>query len=256
MRGRAKPGREPIGKQFLECEQIRILENPSQGIRLRHVLVDGHDRDLAAAQTADEQGLALVNAVHAVPLIGIAEVEPALHFLAGKVAVPVKFDIVVDGRAVIGKEFYVIANDGLAPGLGGIGDVLAQRDQACGIGALHSAVRLIRVAVLRAEVYPSSIIAQADIARDAVGKSIAGLKDAGFELKRRAFVVVLELEVHHPGNGVRAVLRGRAVAQDFHALQCKGRNRGYVWPLRRVGYARGPPRDHGAAVAAFAIDEH
>ena len=47
-----------------------------------------------------------------------------------------------------------------------------------------------------------------------------------------AFAVFLEVEVDHPGDGVRPVLGGGAVPQHFNALDRGGRDRGNIRALR------------------------
>ena len=78
----------------------------------------------------------------------------------------------------------------------------------------------------------------------------------GVELDAAAGAGVLELEVHHAGDGVRAVLRRRAVAQHLDLPQ---RNRGYgrdVGRLRAERYAvTTVPVDYRRAVTALAVDE-
>ena len=249
-----------------------------------HLADDGHHGHVATAHVAHEQcrgpravhagdnaefcgfGLGVVvlaiphehrASVHATPRIGIAVKETAFHFFARVVAMPVELDVVVDGQAVVGKNFQVVADEGLPPNLRGIGHgVIARPDQTRGIGALRGPVRIIGIAVFHAEVGPSPFTAQADIPRDGIRAAIALLENTGFDFDRAAAVTVFELEIQHAGNGVRAVLCGRAIAQDFHALEGDRRDRGDVGALRAIGNAVAQPVDHGGAVAAFAIDEH
>ena len=169
----------------------------------------------------------------------------------------VEIDVLAEGGTVVGKEFQVVSDKGLAPGLGGIGHIgVAGLDQRSGICSLHRAVGLVRVAVLQAEVGPSIFVAQTDIAGRTVREAIAGLEDTGFDFKRCSLVVVLQLKVHHPGNGVGTVLGRGPVAQHFHLSEGDGRDRRRVLPLRRIGNAIAEPVNHRGAVAALAIDQY
>ena len=78
----------------------------------------------------------------------------------------------------------------------------------------------------------------------------------GVQLERAARGVVLELEVHDPGDGVRAVLRRRPVSQHLDLPERDGRDDGDVEPLRPEGDAvAAVPVDDRRAVAALAVDE-
>ena len=71
---------------------------------------------------------------------------------------------------------------------------------------------------------------------------------------RTAFCGVLHLEVDDPGNGVGAVLGGRAITQDFHVLDGDTRDHadiGAVCALAGAGCELGNQR---RPVAAFAVD--
>ena len=68
--------------------------------------------------------------------------------------------------------------------------------------------------------------------------------------------VVFQDEVQYPGDGVRTVLGGRPVAQDFHAFQGDAGQRHDVHRLRALVDSRHELADHGAPVPALAVDEH
>ena len=98
-----------------------------------------------------------------------------------------------------------------------------------GIIALHRADGFAHVAVFQAEVGPRILVAQAEIASDRKQLAIAEdafavLEAADFGLNRQPFRTILEAEVQHAGNRVRAVLGRCAVAQDLHALECDRRD--------------------------------
>ena len=127
--------------------------------------------------------------------------------------------------AVVGKEFEVVPDDGRTPNLGGIGHIgIAGGNERFGVVALRRAIGIVGVAVFQAEVGPRIFSSQADVAGEAVGEAVPCLVDTGPDFNRAAPVAVLELETHHPGNGVRTVLRRGAVAQDFHLFQGNRRN--------------------------------
>ena len=68
-------------------------------------------------------------------------------------------------------------------------------------------------------------------------------------------VGVLEDHVDHPGNRVRAVTRGGAVAQHFDMVDRRQRDR--IQIRRRRAAAHRPAQvDEGAGMAALAIDQH
>ena len=96
---------------------------------------------------------------------------------------------------------------------------------------------------------------QTDIAADCVGGAVPGVVTAVARLDARAVVGVVEDEVDHAGDGVGAVLRGGAIAQDFHLLQRTRRDRRNVRSLRAVGDAIAEPVDDGSAMPALAVHE-
>ena len=195
--------------------------------------------------------------------MGIPEVEPSLRLLAGIVGVAVEVEAVAEIGAVVGEELDVVPDVGLAPDLGRVGHVEISRGlESSGIVALHRAHRGPGVAVLQAQVGPGALVAQADVAGDAeqlaVAEELAVAVEeaAGLGLDGDPFVVVLQLEVHHPGDGVGPVLGRGAVAQDLHPLEGDGRDDGQVGTLGAVGHAVAEPVDHRGAVAALAVDQH
>ena len=193
--------------------------------------------------------------------MGIAEIEPAFRFLAGVVGVTVEVEVLTQIRTVVGEELQIVSDEGLPPDLRGIGYVrIARGNQARGIIALHRADGFARVAVFQAEVGPGTLVAQAEIARD--GKQLAIAEDAfavleaaDFGLDRQPVGAVLEAEVQHAGNGVRAVLGRRAVAQDLHALERDRRDGCQVRPLCAIGDAIAQPVNHRSAMTALAVDQ-
>ena len=110
--------------------------------------------------------------------------------------------------------------------------------QRLGVVALHGAVRGIGMAVFQTGVDKAGIgQRQTDIA----GKAILGAVPSGSlpiaDFHRTTIVIILELEIHHPGNGVAAVLRRRAIAQHLNLFEGNGGYGGNVRPLGTIGDA-------------------
>ena len=193
--------------------------------------------------------------------MGIAEIEPAFRLLAGVVGVTIEVEVLAQRRPVVGEELQIVSDEGLPPNLGGIGHIrVARGNQARGIIALHRADGFARVAVFQAEVGPRILVAQAEIARD--GKQLAIAEDAfavleaaDFGLNRQPVGTVFEAEVQHAGNGVRAVLGRRAVAQDLHAIERDRRDGCQIGTLCAIGDAIAQPVNHRSAMAALAVDQ-
>ena len=157
--------------------------------------------------------------------MGIAEVEPAFRLLAGVVGMTVEVEVLAQGRPVVGEELQIVSDVGLTPDLGGIVHIrIARGEQGRGIIALHRADGFAHVAVFQAEVGPRTLVAQAEIASDRKQLAIAEdafavLEAADLGLDRKPFGTILEAEVQHAGDGVRAVLGRCAVAEDFHSFE-------------------------------------
>ena len=126
-----------------------------------------------------------------------------------------------------------------------------------GVAAGGAPVRRIRAAVFQAEVGEAGgAQRQADIAGDVEGLAVAFLKGAGVEFETTAGGGILELEIHDAGDGVRAVLRRRAVAQHFDLAQRDGRDGGDVRALRAVRHAvAAVPVDDRRAVASLSVHQ-
>ena len=121
-----------------------------------------------------------------------------------------------DGEQVaeVAPQLDVVVDGGRSPDLRRIGHrVVAGRDQERGIVPLHAATGRAGIAVLDAEVGEAGPAeGQPGVAGDGVRAAVARAVAAGVQLETAAGAVVLELEVQHPGDGVRAVLGRRAVA--------------------------------------------
>ena len=96
--------------------------------------------------------------------------------------------------------------------------------------------------------------AKAAVGRRDIVSAVTGRIHAVAKHGLAAFAL-LELDVHHPGNGVRTVLGGGAVAQDLDVVN------GQQWDGVEVGariapVARAKQVDQGRGVAALAVDQH
>ena len=78
------------------------------------------------------------------------------------------------------------------------------------------------------------------------------LSPAGFD--SASLGVVFKNEVQNAGDGVRTVLSGGAVAQDFHSFQSDVGNGSEVGALRAVGNAAAKECNDRSAMASFAVD--
>ena len=223
----AEPRREPARGDLLEREAVGIREHPRPGCLVRHVVPDPHrgavrravDDAVAGVQrVADQQRLAVVEAVDVGPVVGIPEVESFRHLLLGVVGVAVELHAIGEQLAEVAEELHVVLDRRVAPDLRRVGHGgVTGRDEGRRVGALHAAVRRVGIAVLQAEVgEPALAERQPDVGGDSVRVAVARAVGAGVELHAASRPGVLELEVHHAGDGVRAVLGRGAVAQHLH----------------------------------------
>ena len=123
--------------------------------------------------------------------------------------------------AEIPEELDVIVDPRLAPHLGGGAAhvEVAVRDELAGVIALHGPVGGLGVPVLDAQIRePSVPKRETHVARERDVLSVAFPVAAGNDLDAPPGRCVLEDEVHRTGDGVRAVLRRSAVAEDFGLL--------------------------------------
>ena len=122
--------------------------------------------------------------------------------------------------------------------------------------ALDAAAGVVGVAVLDAQVHEAAAERKPRIRRDGPSGAVARGRHPGTHFHAAAVRVVLQHEVHDAGDGVRAVLRRRAVAQDFDALEGDRRYHGQVRALRALRRLGHQPRDDRAAMPPLAIDQH
>ncbi len=257
-----EPRREAAREELLEREAVLVGEDAGQRLLVRHVVGHGHGGAVRRAHpprledVADEERLPPVEAVDVLARVGVPEVETLRHLLVRVVRVGVQLHAVGERVAEVPEELDVVLDGRIAPDLGRIVDVgVSGRDEGGRVVALHAAVGRVGVAVLQAEVgEPGRAERQADVAGEDRRVAVARPVGAGVDLDAAPRPVVLEQEVHHAGDGVRAVLRRCAVAQHLHLAQGDGRDGRDVGPLRAVGHPR-EPGDDRRAVPALAVHQ-
>ena len=125
------------------------------------------------------------------------------------------------------------------------------------VGSLNGAVRRVRAAVLKAQIRETGLTpGQTDVAGHGDGLSVARVVQAGQHLERTAGTRILQQEVQHPRDRVRAVLRRSAVPQDLDLTKRDRRNRGQVRPLSAVRNTDSRPQDHRPAMPPFAVHQN
>ena len=220
-------GVNPPGKRSWKEKQSGSAKTRSRGGRVGHVVRDGHRGTVRrafaprGAHVADEQGPAAVVAEHAAAGVRVAPVEEADHLLARVVRVAVELHAVAEQVAEVGEELEVVVDLRRTPDLGRVADGgVAGGGERRRVAALGAAAGGVGVAVLHAEVdEPGPAERQAGVAGDRVRAAVARAERAAAELEAAAGPVVLEQDVHHAGDRVRAVLRRGAVAQDLDLAQ-------------------------------------
>ena len=191
--------------------------------------------------------------------VRVAEVEAPVDALASVVGVRVELRRAADELAEVAEELDVVLDARVAPDLGrrAAHVPVAVGDQLGGVVALHAAAGRIGVAVFDAQVGESALAqGQAHVAGEGQALSVPGRVAAAANLHAAAGRGVLEDEVEHAGDGVRAVLRRRSVAQHLGVPHRDGGDHGQVGALRAVGDAVRDPVDDRGAVAALAVDQH
>ena len=150
--------------------------------------------------------------------VRVAEVKAPVDALAGVVGVRVELCRAADELAEVAEELDVVLDARVAPDLGrrAAHVRVAVGDQLGGVVALHAAAGWIGVAVFDAQVGESALAqGQAHVAGEGQALPVPGRVAAAANLHAAAGRGVLEDEVEHAGDGVRAVLRRRSVAQHF-----------------------------------------
>jgi hypothetical protein len=113
------------------------------------------------------------------------------------------------------------------------------------------------MAVLTAQVEEAAVgQRQPDIALDVDAVAVAGQVLPDLRRDRTAARIALQCHVDHAGDGVGAVLRGGAIAQDFQALERDRRNDVEVLTLRsRSGRMAGADLHDRGTMTAMAVHE-
>ena len=261
----SEPRLEAARERLPEGEAVRIVEHPPERGRIRRIVGDrdgGTVRGARAprgAHVAHEQGPAAVVAEHAGARVGVPEVEEAGDLPARVVRVAVELRAVGEQVPEVAEELQVVVDLRGSPDLGRVGHRgVAGRDERRRVAPLGAAAGGAGAAVFDAEVgEPGPAERQAGVAGEGVPAAVAGGAGPGAQLDAAAGPVVPEQEVEHAGDGVRAVLRRRAVPQHFDLPQRDRRNRGEVRSLGALLHAVGVvPDDDRPPVAPLAVDQH
>ena len=152
---------------------------------------------------------------------GVPIEEVSGHLPSGIVGVAVELQAVRERVAEVAKKLEVVVDIGRTPRLRRDSDgVVARGDESRCVGPLNADVSPISIAVLEAQVGESGLAdGKPDIAGEGVAASSFLAIGAAVDLKAAARVGVLELKVQHAGDGVRAVLGRRAIAQHLNLPQ-------------------------------------
>ena len=213
---------------------------------------------------------------------GIPEVKATGHLAGRVVAVTVELITIVEQMAEVCEQLEVVVDSRRSPNLRRVAQIrIARVDDVRRVLALDGAVGRLGGAVLHADVaetvrsqrHPDvagygkrpavsadSVTRVLDVADDArpARRQVPriGIEETpalNFQAASRG--TVLQLEVHDSGDGVRAVLRRRAVAQHLNLPNGNRWNDGDVRSLRAVGDAISQPSDDRRAVAALSVDQ-
>ena len=189
---------------------------------------------------------------------------------------------IVEQMAEVCEQLEVVVDSRRSPNLRRVAQIrIARVDDVRRVLALDGAVGRLGGAVLHADVaetvlsqrHPDvagygkrptvsadSVTRVLDVADDArpARRRVPriGIEEApGLDFQAASRGIVLQLEVNDSGDGVRAVLRRRAVAQHLNLPNGNRWNDGDVRSLRAVGDAISQPSDDRRAVAALSVDQ-
>ena len=253
---------EAARSHLLEGETIRIGKHLGKGNRVRHVVGDpdlgavGRAQSPCTQDISDQQRLASVQAVDALPRVRVSKEEAFGHRPLGMVGETVEFQTAVRTVTEVGEQLHVVVDLRVAPDLRRYGDMMvAGGNQRGRVQPLDAAVGRIGAAGLEAQVGEAvRPHGQTEIAGDAVPGAVAADVAAAVQLDAAAGRVVLEQEIDDAGNRVRTVLRRGAVAQHLDSLQRDRRNGRDVRSLRAIRHAA-EPGDHRGPVPPLAVDQ-
>ena len=257
----AEAGREPAGEQLVHDEAVRVGQLECPGVEDAVPVEPSLGQQVARAVAGSGAGEVAHQAqaaarVHALPVVRVAEVEPAIRFLPGKVAESEHLQVFGQRQPRVEEGLDVVLDLRAAPDLGRVGHgAIAGCDERRRIVPLHAAAGVAGFTVFQAQVQKTVAQGQARVRRDGVtgAVSFGCLAIPGFEV--HSLRVILEDKIHHPSNRIRAILGRGAIAQYFDALQGNGGDHRQVRPLRAFGRLGRQPCDHRAAVPALAVDQ-
>ena len=171
----------------------------------------------------------------------------------------VELHAAVEEVAEVPEQLEIAVHVGRTPDLRRVLDVpVARRDQIRHVAALHAAVGGRGAPVFQAQVPEAGgPEREPDVSGEVPGLAVPRLAlDPAQEFDAAPGAVVAQQEVDDPGDGVRAVLGRRAVAQHLDPAERDGRNCREIRPLRAERDAVSPvPVNDRRAVPAFAVDE-
>ena len=199
----------------------------------RWVLGDCRTTPTVVRQVGDQNILAPIEDSSA--RVGIPKEETTLHPTLGIVAEGVQPSVdLLQVQPQVAEEFVVVLDLGCAPNLrrGPAHIRIPRFNQGPGIVALGTAAGLVSVQKLKAEVGKTAVgQRQPEVGGDIhfIAVAVVVLTVAG--LDGQPLPVFAQPEVQNAGDGVRAVLGGGAIAQDFDPLQGNGWNRGNIGPV-------------------------
>ncbi len=265
----------------LRCKAARLqqVEGPAVGIRIdrsepgriggvktavtrriQKVYNRAGDAVIARAEreVSHEDGIAGA-VIDAATCERVTEEEAALNFAFAPVTEDIGFAAVTEIQPGICPQAEMVANFRRSPDLrsrlthGGV----AGRNQCGRVVALNAAAGRVGFFPLTRHVEVTGIgqwQAPVEAHRGTGAVTFKGFAPAAFE--QRAVRVVTQHKVDHTGDGVRAVLGRRAVAQDFDLLDGQAGDVGQVRSLRTVGDTAAQERNDRRAVHALAVDQH
>ena len=166
--------------------------------------------------------------------------------------------VVIKGVAEVDPRLQVVRDLGRTPDLGGgrTDRRVVGRDQSGCISPLNGAVGGILVAVLHGDVgEPGLAERQTEVSGHRQGVAVTFVEAALLDLDAAAGTVVLQHEIQHAGDGVRAILCRSPVAEHLDLPQRDARDGPDVGPLGAVGEASAEPGDDRAPVPALAVEQ-
>ncbi len=242
----------PVGAAHIPAPALAPVtaqtEHALQIVLLVAVLRAEAGRVQAARVPAGEHTAAVIDRGGA---IGIAPVEITDAFAVAVQTETVEVDAVVQGEVEVEAEMAVFQVR-LAPALHRIGHDqirvgVLEGDRIGALAAARGRVGSVPVGEQRqaALVTQREAVPAADLATGPIAFAVFGQAQRQFPAD-----AVIQDDVDHPGDGVRAVLRRRAITQHFDALDRMHRN------LRQVRPLRAACAQQRRTVEAAAVDQH